>query len=352
MPTMTEPRRDEQRWRAVLRRDLGKCPAFVYAVRTTGVFCRPGCASRTPLRQNVRFFDTPAAALMAGYRACKRCRPDQAVFIGPHADAIRRACERILRSVNEPSLAALAEGTALNPSRFRAIFKQTLGVTPKQFAHAARRSRLQAKLPQSASVTQAIYQAGFNTPSRVYENVDRLLGMPPAAYRQHGVKQHIRYATGDCYPGRLLVAVTQRGLCAIELGDRDQELVQQLRRHFKAAQLAHDPSLADILARVVAFIEAPAQSLNLPLDIQGTVFQQRVWQSLQTIPAGETRSYRELAELVGQPSAVRAVASANARNKLAIVVPCHRVIGSDGKLHGYRWGVKRKAAILKREKNA
>lgn len=344
-----ESRHDEERWRAVLRSDLGDCPPFVYAVCTTGVFCRLGCASRKPLRRNVRFFDNAAKALLAGYRACKRCRPDEVIFTGPHANAIRQACEWIANTRTDPKPDSFANCAGLSVSHFREIFKQALGVTPKQFALAVRRSRLQSNLSHSTSVTQAIYQAGFNTPSTVYENVDGLLGMPPAAYRAHGAKQHIRYAIGDCYLGRMLVAVTQRGVCAIELGDDDDELIRHLYKHFKAAQLEHDSSLANTLAEVTAFIEAPAQSLNLPLDIQGTAFQQRVWLALQTIPPGETRSYREVAKMIGQPSAVRAVANANAQNKLAIVVPCHRAVGSDGKLHGYRWGVQRKAAILKRE---
>lgn len=352
MSTVSATDLDAQRWEVVQRGKFGACPLFVYAVRTTGVFCRPGCASRRPLRKNVIFFDDAWSAITAGYRACKRCRPDEEVIAGPHADGIRQACALIATRDQEPSLTELAQTAGLSESRFRKVFKAALGVTPKQFAQAQRRARLQAGLGQSDSVTNAIYDAGFNSPSGMYENVDALLGMSPTAYCNKGAAQWIRYATGECYLGRVLVAVTQRGVCAIELGDDDQELIEQLRQHFKAAELEHDASLANVLDQVVAYIEAPAGEMDLPLDIQGTAFQQRVWQALQTIPPGETRSYRELAEMIGEPTAVRAVASANAQNSLAIVVPCHRAIGSDGKLRGYRWGLKRKAAILTHEAEA
>ena len=340
---------NERRWEAVRRSDGAACGPFIYAVSTTGIYCRPGCSSRLPLKRNVVFFDTVADAEAAGFRPCKRCRPDRSATGGEHEAAIRRACALIARSEEPPALEELAHVAGLSTSRFRRVFKDALGVTPKQYAKGLRRSRLQDSLTQTDSVTHAIYTAGFNSPSRVYEHTDELLGMTPSTYHEGGPGQSIRYATGDCSLGRVLVGVTRRGVCAIELGDDDDELVSNLSDRFSAAELAQDDTLGETLRLVVAFIEHPSLSLTLPLDVQGTAFQQRVWQALQTIPVGETRSYRQIAELIGSPSSARAVAAACGKNKLAVAVPCHRVISSDGRLTGYRWGIERKQALLSRE---
>jgi AraC family transcriptional regulator, regulatory protein of adaptative response / methylated-DNA-[protein]-cysteine methyltransferase len=266
--------------------------------------------------------------------------------------AIQRVCAMIAEGEETPSLEQMAAVAGLSASRFRRVFKEILGVTPKQYVQGLRRARLQAELGRGGSVTDAIYDAGFGSASRVYERTGELLGMKPSAYRRGGARQSIRYATGECFLGRVLVAATSRGLCAIQLGDGDEELAEALRERFSAADIEHDEDLGEALQLVAAFIEQPSAGLDLPLDVQGTAFQQRVWRALRSIPAGETRSYRQVAELVGAPTAVRAVAGACARNKLAVVVPCHRVVGSDGKLRGYRWGVERKRALLEREAEA
>ncbi len=341
---------DEQRWQAVTARSLSGCDPFLYAVVTTGIYCRPGCASRTPRRENVRFYSSVTAAIAAGFRPCKRCEPGQTPQVHPHAAAIRLCCEAIARRDEVPVVEEFASLAGWGPSRFRRVFKQLTGVTLKQYADAIRRQRLHHHLSDSNSVTHAIYNAGFNSSSRVYGKVNQLLGMAPSIFRDGGAQTDIRYAIGPCYLGRVLVAVTHRGVCAIELGDDDKELEDMLMHRFAAAQVASDATLADTLERVIAFLERPAAGLALSLDIQGTAFQQRVWEALQTIPAGETRSYRGVAELIGSPSSARAVANACARNTMAVAVPCHRVVGSDGRLAGYRWGVERKKALLMRER--
>ncbi len=339
----------ESRWQAVQRHIVNGCEPFVYAVVTTGVYCRPGCSSRRPRRENVRFFDTPEEAERAGFRACKRCRPGTMDAGGPCRPGIQRACALIARSEEPPSVEELALISGLSTSWFRRVFKQALGVTPKQYASGVRRAKLQAALGEADSVTQAIYAAGFNSSSRVYEQTDDLLGMSPSTYSHGGAEQSIRYAMGDCFLGRLLVAVTDRGVCAIEFGDSDDELLEALRDRFGAAELAHDEYLRETLAGVVAFIRQPSSELGLPFDIQGTAFQQQVWSTLRSIPAGETRTYRQVAEALGKPGASRAVARACAQNRLAVAIPCHRVVGSNGRLTGYRWGAERKKALLARE---
>lgn len=342
-PVTTRLDLDEQRWEAVrTSRSDGGAP-FYYAVTTTGVFCRPECRSRLPKRRNVVFFDTIDEAKAAGFRPCLRCHPDDDG--GPHDAAIRKACRRIEQSEQLPDLDELARIAGLSPSRFRRAFRQALGVTPKQYAQGMRRSRLQTGLPGSESVTRAIYDAGFNASSRVYEQTDALLGMSPSEFRRGGSNQAILYATGECDLGRVLVAVTERGVCAIELGDDDHELVGMLTERFSEATIADDDTIRDLLDQVISLIERPSEWNALPLDIQGTAFQQRVWEALRSIPAGETRSYREIAVSIGKPSSVRAVAGACAGNRLAVAIPCHRAIASDGRLTGYRWGLDRKRAL-------
>jgi AraC family transcriptional regulator of adaptative response/methylated-DNA-[protein]-cysteine methyltransferase len=263
--------------------------------------------------------------------------------------AMRRVCALIEKSEQPPTLEQLAEVAGLSASRFRRAFKELIGVTPHQYIKAHQRERLQKTLQHADSVTTAIYDAGFGAASRVYEKSDALLGMTPATFRRGGDALTIRYASTACDLGRVLVAATEKGLCAIFLGDDDEPLFAELEARFRAATLERDDSLGDVLAQVVSFVQAPERGLTLPLDIRGTAFQQRVWQTLQTIPVGETRGYRQVAEMLGSPGAVRAVASACAKNPLAVVVPCHRVIGSDGKLHGYHWGLERKQKLLDRE---
>lgn len=341
---------EQERWQAVQARRLQGCDPFVYAVKTTGIYCLPGCASRLPHRENVEFFDTTKTAAAAGFRACKRCRPDESLAVDPHTEVIRRACETIIKRDNFPGVDTLAKQARLSPSHFRQVFKQQTGVTVQQFADAVRRRRLHQNLGAPGSITNAIFEAGYQSVSRVYEKIDALLGMSPSIYRAGGSGIKITYATGTCTLGHILVAVTPRGVCAIELGDCDDELITALNDQFPAAETAPDADLIETLDLVITFLETPALGLDLPLDIQGTAFQQRVWEALQCIPAGETRTYSEVAEMIGSPTSVRAVASACARNKLAVAVPCHRVIGSDGRLAGYRWGVDRKRLLLERER--
>ena len=343
------PAIERARWRAVQRRQLGECVPFVYAVVTTGVYCRPECTSRQPKRSNVRYFDTATAAERAGYRACKRCRPAQREAEPGHLAAIRTACRQLADRHQPPSVTDLAGQARLSDAQFRRVFKQIVGVTPKQYQAAVRRCSLQERLGSAASVTAAIYDAGFRVASQVYERTGELLGMTPAAYRQRGRRQAIRYAVGPCSLGLVLVAVTERGICAIQLGDDADALVAELHRRFSAADVAPDDALAEVLAIVVGYVDRPALGLHLPLDIQGTAFQQRVWQALQQIPAGETRTYSEVAAQLGTPTATRAVARACATNRIAVAIPCHRVVGKSGQVTGYFWGVERKQALLERE---
>jgi len=340
-----------QSWRAaVLARDPGADGQFVYAVRTTGVYCRPSCPSRTARRENMRFFPTAALAQAAGYRACRRCRPDAAPTGARQADVVGTACRALESSVSGMALADLAGAAGLSPHHFHRMFKRITGLTPKAYFKAVRDRRLQGALASAGSVTDAIYAAGFNSAGRFYADGAATLGMAPLAYRGGGAGQCIRYAVEPCSLGYVMVAATARGVCAIELGDAQPALISRLQRRFARASL--DPGDAQFrgwVQRVLAFIELPRSLLDLPLDIQGTVFQRRVWQALQAIPAGVTVSYGELAAAIGRPSAVRAVARACASNPVALAVPCHRVVRANGAVAGYRWGAERKAELLRRE---
>lgn len=336
---------DQQRWQAVVSRDAGDLAPFVYAVMTTGIYCRPGCAARTPRRENIRFFDDALAAGRAGYRPCKRCRPDAADQ--GYAAAIRHAVERIETAETEPALDTLAAEAGLSPSHFQRVFKQLVGVSPKQFAKASRARRLRDSLSRGATVTGAIYDAGYSGPGRAHEAA---LGMAPSRWRAGGAGEDIRYALADCSLGKVMVAGTARGICAIELGDDGETLVDALKTRFpKASLVPADASFDDWLRAVIAVIDDPAKGIDLPLDIRGTAFQHRVWQALRKIPPGTTMSYAELAAAIGRPGAARAVARACASNQIAVAVPCHRVIRADGGRAGYRWGIKRKNALLGRE---
>jgi AraC family transcriptional regulator, regulatory protein of adaptative response / methylated-DNA-[protein]-cysteine methyltransferase len=348
--TARAPARDEERWQAVKRRDLAFDGTFLFAVRTTGVYCRPSCASRPAKRENVSFFSTAAEAEKAGYRACKRCRPDQLGAPDPQMQAVKRACERIETAEEAPKLAELAASAGLSPYHFHRVFKALTGVTPKAYAAETRARRAADKLRTAETVTEAIYDAGFNSSSRFYENTAARLGMTPGAVRRGGAGAVIRFAVGEASLGAVLVAATDKGVCAITLGDDPEALVRDLQDRFPRAEFkGGDAEFERTIAEVVGLVEAPAQRLDLPLDIRGTAFQQKVWAALQTIPPGKTATYKEIARAIGQPTAVRAVAQACGTNPLAVAIPCHRVVRSDGDLSGYRWGVERKRELIARE---
>jgi AraC family transcriptional regulator of adaptative response/methylated-DNA-[protein]-cysteine methyltransferase len=341
---------DESRWSAVVHRDRRADGAFVYAVRTTGVFCRPSCSSRRARRVNVAFYATPADAQRAGFRPCKRCRPDQDVS-RLRADTIAKICRTIDTAEDIPSLAALARQARLSPHHFHRVFKEATGVTPRAYAAARRAERVRRKLADPAhTVTDAIYDAGFNSSGRFYASAAETLGMTPTDFRSGGIHARIQFAVGQCSLGAILVARSDRGVCAILLGNDPDALVRQLQDSFpKATLVGGDAAFERTVAAVVGFVEHPSLGMDLPLDIRGTAFQQRVWQALRRIPAGRRVSYAEIAEQLGMRSGARAVARACASNVLAVAIPCHRVVRTDGALSGYRWGVERKEALLRRE---
>jgi AraC family transcriptional regulator of adaptative response/methylated-DNA-[protein]-cysteine methyltransferase len=342
---------DERCWRAVIERDRNADGRFVYAVRTTGIYCRPSCPSRRARRENVSFFATPAAAMAAGYRPCKRCRPDGGE--DGRAALITAACRYIEQAEVTPSLAEVAAHVGLSSFHFHRLFKAGTGLTPRAYAAAHRGERVRRALERGSAVTTALYDAGYNSNGRFYAEADELLGMAPSAYRRGGAGAEIRFAVGECSLGSILVAASSRGVCAILLGDDPQALVRDLEARFPRAHLlGGDDAFERLVATVVGFVEQPAIGLELPLDVRGTAFQQRVWQALRAIPAGATESYGEVAERIGAPRAVRAVAQACAANALAVAIPCHRVVRNDGSLSGYRWGVERKRALLAREAGA
>jgi len=341
---------DDARWEAVRWRDPAADGAFYYSVRTTGVYCRPSCAARSARRENVDFHLTCADAERAGFRPCKRCRPNEAGLAERHAAAVAKACSLIDAADEMPSLDALADAVDLSRYHFHRVFKAVTGLTPKAYVDARRGKRVRQELARSETVTQAIYGAGFNSNGRFYAASDNLLGMTPTEYRAGGNGNVIRFAVGECSLGSILVAATDKGVCAIEFGDDPNALVHALQDRFPKAQLVGgDHTFEQLVAKVVGFIEAPAQGLDLPLDIRGTAFQKRVWNAIRDIPPGATASYAELAGRIGRPSASRAVAQACASNTLAVAIPCHRVVRRDGGLSGYRWGVERKEALLTRE---
>jgi len=349
-PTVPAPAREEKRWQAVQRRDPAFDGQFLFAVRTTGIYCRPSCASRPAKRENVTFFETAAHAEKAGYRACKRCRPDKLSAPDPQVEAVKRACERIEQAEEAPKLAELAARVGLSPYHFHRVFKAITGVTPKAYAAQTRAGRAADGLRTAGTVTEAIYDAGFNSSSRFYESTEARLGMTPSAVRRGGAGARIRFAVGEASLGAVLVAATDKGVCAILLGDDPEALVRELQDRFPRAELeGGDVDFERMVAQVVGLVEAPGQRLDLPLDIRGTAFQQKVWAALSAIPAGKTATYAEIARAIGQPKAVRAVAQACGANPLAVAIPCHRVVRSDGDLSGYRWGVERKRKLIDRE---
>jgi AraC family transcriptional regulator of adaptative response/methylated-DNA-[protein]-cysteine methyltransferase len=342
---------DESRWQAVVSRDPAADGVFVYSVRTTGVYCRPACAARRALRENVRFHATCRDAEAAGFRPCKRCKPTGEGLAARHASAVARACRAIEEADDVPSLDDLANSVGMSSYHFHRIFKAHTGVTPRGYAAAHRAQRVRRELTQSPTVTSAIYGAGFNSNSRFYESSREVLGMTPKAFREGGRSMVIRFAIGESRLGPILVAASDQGVCAILLGDDPAELVRDLEDRFPEAELiGGDAEFERLVARVVGFVEMPSVGLDLPLDIRGTAFQQRVWEALRKIPPGSTATYADIAERIGRPKSVRAVAQACAANTLAVAIPCHRVVRTDGSLFGYRWGVERKERLLRRER--
>ncbi|HET9405346.1 MAG TPA: bifunctional DNA-binding transcriptional regulator/O6-methylguanine-DNA methyltransferase Ada [Burkholderiales bacterium] len=340
----------DPRWAAVVRRDPGADGKFFYSVRTTGVYCRPSCGSRRARPENVRFFASGADAERAGFRPCKRCRPDQPTRDQQLAAKVAETCRFIEAAAETPGLRELAARAGLSAYHFHRVFKAVTGVTPRAYAAAHRARRVRGELRRGGTVTEAIYGAGYGSNGRFYETADAVLGMTPGAYRAGGANTEIRFAIGKCALGSILVAQSARGICAIFLGDDPGALARELQDRFPRARLiGGDRAYEKLVAKVVGFVEAPALGLDLPLDVRGTAFQQRVWQALRRIPAGRTASYTEIAKRIGSPQSVRAVAGACAANALAVAIPCHRVVRNDGGLSGYRWGVERKRALLKRE---
>lgn len=347
--TLTET--DDARWEAVLRRDRSADGRFYFCVKTTGVYCRPSCGARRPRRENVFFVGTREVAEAAGFRPCRRCRPDEAVGPDARSEIIARACRMIETAEEPPALEALAQAAGLSPFHFHRLFRQATGVTPKAYAEAVRARRLREGLASSPSVTGALYEAGFGSASRFYARAGTMLGMAPGRYRKGGAGEVIRHAIVPCSLGYLLVAATGKGICAMMLDDAPGALDAALRRRFPQAEIvAGDADFAALVEQAVRLVEEPASPVELPLDVRGTAFQQRVWAALREIPPGETLTYAQLAGKVGAARAVRAVASACARNDIAVAIPCHRVVRGTGELAGYRWGLSRKQALLDRER--
>lgn len=341
---------EEERWQAVKRRDGRAAGSFLYAVTSTGVYCRPGCASRRPQRRNVRFFDTDAEAWAAGFRPCLRCRPGKMSPEERLQETVVRACRRLETSTGKITVKNLSEDAGLSPSHFHRVFKRFVGVTPGQYAAGHRAARFRRSLAHGGKIADAVYEAGYSSGSRAYQAVGRRMGMKPSSYRRGAVGEHIRYGIAPCSLGWIIVGATDRGVCCIKFGDHEDGLAEELHRRFPGAVIAKaGPAFKQTLLKAVELVEHPARDIKLPLDIQGTAFQERVWQVLGTIAPGTTMSYREVAKRVGNPAAVRAVAQACGANKVAVAIPCHRVVRSDGSLGGYRGGLWRKEALLKKE---
>jgi AraC family transcriptional regulator, regulatory protein of adaptative response / methylated-DNA-[protein]-cysteine methyltransferase len=340
----------DPRWAAIRARDSRADDSFVYSVRTTGVYCRPSCGARPARPENVAFHDTPADAERAGFRPCRRCKPNEPSLAAQQAAVVARLCRRLEADDPTPSLDDLAQDAQWSPFHLHRVFKRITGLTPKAYAAAHRSRRVQTALAGSGTVTEAIYDAGYPSGGRFYADAPNVLGMTPTRWRAGGADTELRFAVGQCSLGAILVARSDVGLCAILLGDDADALTRELQDRFPRARLiGGDAGFEQWVARVVGFVEAPAIGLDLPLDIRGTAFQQRVWQALQAVPPGETVSYAEIARRIGAPAATRAVAQACGANALAVAIPCHRVVRRDGALSGYRWGVERKRALLARE---
>jgi AraC family transcriptional regulator of adaptative response/methylated-DNA-[protein]-cysteine methyltransferase len=343
---------EESRWNAVLARDSAFDGAFYYSVASTGVYCRPSCPARRPARAQVRFHETAQAAEAEGFRACRRCKPDQPSLTAQHGAKIAQACRLIEAAETPPTLAALAGAVNLSPYHFHRLFKAMLGVTPKAYAVAHRNKRARAALGTSTTVMEAIYDAGFNANSRFYATASEVLGMTPRSFRSGGRDHTITFAFAACSLGTVLVAASETGVCAILFGETHAALQRDLEKQFPQARLVRgDADFATLTAKVIGFVDNPSRNFDLPLDIRGTAFQHRVWEALREIPPGSTASYTEIAQAIGMPKSARAVARACASNRIAVAIPCHRVVRSDGSLSGYRGGVARKRALLAKERS-
>jgi AraC family transcriptional regulator of adaptative response/methylated-DNA-[protein]-cysteine methyltransferase len=341
---------DDPRWARIVARDKTADGHLWYSVSTTGVYCRPSCPSRTANPKNVQLHDSLESAKATGFRSCRRCNPDGPSIEAENAALVAQACRIIEESEGEPSLEELAGAIGRSPSYFHRLFKVTTGLTPKDYAVAHRANKVRQGLASGSSVTEAIYDAGFSSSGRFYEKSTDMLGMTPSQYRAGGANEEIRFAVGQTSLGAILVASSKKGVASILLGDDPDELVRNLQDRFPKARLVGaDRDYEALVARVVGFVETPGIGLDLPLDVRGTAFQQRVWQALQEIPVGETVSYAEIARRIGSPKAVRAVAGACVANNLAVAIPCHRVVRNDGSLSGYAWGVERMRVLLARE---
>jgi AraC family transcriptional regulator of adaptative response/methylated-DNA-[protein]-cysteine methyltransferase len=341
---------DDPRWARIVARDKTADGHLWYSVYTTGVYCRPSCPSRTANPKNVQLHDTLESAKATGFRPCKRCNPDGPSIEAENAALVAKACRIIEASAEEASLEMLADAVGRSPSYFHRVFKAATGVTPKDYAAANRAAKVRQGLASGSSVTEAIYDAGFNSSGRFYEKSTDMLGMTPSQYRTGGANEEIKFAVGQTSLGAILVASSKKGVAAILLGNDPDKLVRNLQDRFPRAHLVGaDRDYEALVARVVGFVEAPRIGLDLPLDVRGTAFQRRVWQALQEIPVGATVPYAEIARRIGASTAVRAVAGACAANNLAVAIPCHRVVRSDGSLSGYAWGVERKRVLLDRE---
>ncbi len=348
--TMRVPLSDDEMWAALERRDKAADGGFYYSVRTTGVYCRPSCASRLSRRENVRFHLTREEAENKGFRPCKRCHPEYTAPANMQAALVTKACRIIDEAQKMPSLDELANKLGLSRFHFHRVFKSVTGLTPKAYARTIRARRVREELSMGDSVTGAIYGAGFNSSGRFYAEAKDTLGMTPTQFREGGRGATIRFAIGECSLGAILVAATDRGICSITLGDEPDVLIREFQDQFGNAELkGGDKEFEKLVARVVGFVESPKPGLDLPLDVRGTAFEIRVWEALRKISPGTTASYTEIAERIGSPKAARAVAKACASNKIAVAIPCHRVIRNDGSLSGYRWGIERKRSLLKRE---
>jgi AraC family transcriptional regulator of adaptative response/methylated-DNA-[protein]-cysteine methyltransferase len=341
---------NDPRWTAVKARSTEADGKFYYGVRTTGVYCRPSCATHPARPENVSFYGTREEAEKAGLRPCKHCQPARPTLAEQHIAKVTQACRIIEGTENVQTLDALARQVGMSTYHFHRVFKQVTGLTPRQYAAAQREKKVRDELGRGSSVTDAIFDAGYGSNSRFYEKSNKVLGMTPTRYRAGGTDTEIRFAIGECSLGSILVAQSDRGICAILLGEDAEKLVHDLQDSFPRANLiGGDADFEQLVAQVVGFIEAPGIGLNLPLDVRGTSFQQRVWQALREIPVGQTVSYIDIARRIGSPKAVRAVAQACATNRLAVAIPCHRVVRNDGALAGYRWGVERKRSLLEKE---
>ena len=344
------PVTDDPRWLRVVARDRTADGEFWYSVVTTGIYCRPSCPSRIPNPKNVQLHDSLTSARATGFRACKRCNPEGLSTEGANAAIVAAACRLIEQSEEEPSLADLASAAGLSAGYFHRLFSAATGLTPKCYAAAHRASRVREELAKGQSVTEVIYGAGFNSSSRFYEQATGMLGMTPTQYREGGANEELRFAIGQSSLGAILVASSTKGVAAVLMGDDPDQLARDLQDRFPRAHLVGgDEEYEDLVARVVGFVEAPAFGLDLPLDIRGTAFQQRVWRAVRDIPAGKIASYSDIAARIGRPKAARAVAAACAVNNIAVAIPCHRVVRRDGALSGYAWGVERKQRLLRAE---